>query len=466
MSPHPQSLSRLSLAQQIAEIDEPTPADLDPEDEQPGPPDLTGDVVEARDTTSKLGGPSTLRRHLDSIIDPKYVGVKTSRKQLEEHDALGNLPDQDESASQSISSEGSASEEDEGEERVQSPDKEEASEDEQSTQKNNQVIQENSSHEKDLATTVRQRRDEDRKKGRAVTKQLNLWDSLLDARISLQKSVTASNQLPSPTELSEFTFHRRCLEARHALLGESVALVEELSTLRDELINKDKEVQWQPRKRRRLQESSEQGRRYASPEIDNVNRDWDTLIKEASDDAMGLEHAYHAHLTRTLEKWSAKVAAVAPSALLPASRKRFSLAGSTKEGVKSVGTQIEDMFQSGWPALLSRTRRKRSKGPHVTSEEGAGDKGSDEDEVFDDTDFYQQLLRDVIESKGGSGQLMSSQTRKKSKKNVDTRASKGRKLRYEVHEKIQNFMVPVPHHAGWHETQIDELFASLLGKGF
>jgi protein AATF/BFR2 len=38
--------------------------------------------------------------------------------------------------------------------------------------------------------------------------------------------------------------------------------------------------------------------------------------------------------------------------------------------------------------------------------------------------------------------------------------------RYEVHERIQNFMVPVPHHAGWHEAQIDELFASLLGRGF
>jgi len=142
---------------------------------------------------------------------------------------------------------------------------------------------------------------------------------------------------------------------------------------------------------------------------------------------------YHAHLTRTLEKWSAKVAAVAPSALLPASRKKFTLAGSTKEGVKSVGTQIEDMFQSGWPALLSRTRLRRSKGPHVTTEEGTGDKGSDEDEEgFNDTDFYQQLLRDVIESKGGSGQLMASQTRKKSKKSVDTRASKGRKLRFVV----------------------------------
>jgi protein AATF/BFR2 len=38
--------------------------------------------------------------------------------------------------------------------------------------------------------------------------------------------------------------------------------------------------------------------------------------------------------------------------------------------------------------------------------------------------------------------------------------------RYHVHEKIQNFMVPVPVVGGWHEEQIDELFASLLGKGF
>ena len=37
---------------------------------------------------------------------------------------------------------------------------------------------------------------------------------------------------------------------------------------------------------------------------------------------------------------------------------------------------------------------------------------------------------------------------------------------YEPHEKLQNFMVPVPVRGTWHEEQIDELFASLLGKGF
>lgn len=37
---------------------------------------------------------------------------------------------------------------------------------------------------------------------------------------------------------------------------------------------------------------------------------------------------------------------------------------------------------------------------------------------------------------------------------------------YEVHEKLQNFMVPVPVAGSWHDEQVDELFGSLLGKGF
>jgi protein AATF/BFR2 len=142
----------------------------------------------------EFSSPSALR-HLDSVIDPKYVGIKTSRKRLEEDNSLGTVlvdsPEQSESASQFVSSEGTASEEDEGEEKVQSPGKEEdASEDEQPAPTNNQDIQENSSHENDLATTVRRRRDEDRKKGRAVTKQL-VGSRLLSTRAQFTDRVTA-----------------------------------------------------------------------------------------------------------------------------------------------------------------------------------------------------------------------------------------------------------------------------------
>ncbi|KAI9464579.1 apoptosis-antagonizing transcription factor [Lactarius psammicola] len=467
------SISRLTLAQQIALLDEPAPLDVDPEDEQRGSPvPHSADAIEAREHYFQVG-PSDIRRQLDSIVDPKYIGVKTSRQQLLDEDAVGSgfqsSADRSNSESQSVASEASPGEEDN---ELLSPSEEDGSNaGDWSPIPPTKDAPKDANHENDISNTIRQRRDEDKRKGRAVSKQLSLWDSLLDARIRLQKSVTASNRLPLPTQISDFTSDGRCLEARHVLLGEALALVRELSTLRDELTKEDREVQW---KRRRVEDGIEGGRRYAVPEIDNVDRDWDALIREASEDAAGLEHAYHPHLTHTLAKWSAKVAAVAPSALLPASRKKFSQTGSAMGGVKAVGTQIEDVLQSDWPALVSRTRLKRSKGHRVTSERGSvlndEDEEAEDAEVFDDTDFYQQLLRDVIDTKGGSAgrtDWMASQRQKKSKKHVDTKASKGRKLRYKVHEKIQNFMVPVPVAAGaWHEAQIDELFGSLLGKGF
>jgi len=46
---------------------------------------------------------------------------------------------------------------------------------------------------------------------------------------------------------------------------------------------------------------------------------------------------------------------------------------------------------------------------------------------------------------------------------VDTKASKGRKMRYTVHEKLQNFMAP-DDRGRWGERQRNELFASLLGR--
>lgn len=51
---------------------------------------------------------------------------------------------------------------------------------------------------------------------------------------------------------------------------------------------------------------------------------------------------------------------------------------------------------------------------------------------------------------------------KKNKKQVDRRASKGRKLRYEVHEKLVNFMVPIPT-ATWRPEMVDELIGGLFG---
>jgi len=96
-----------------------------------------------------------------------------------------------------------------------------------------------------------------------------------------------------------------------------------------------------------------------------------------------------------------------------------------------------------------------------------------DEEIFNDDDFYHQLLRELIEQKTNrsddpiamSRQWLEFQAlRKKIKKTVDTRASKGRKLRYNVMPKLVNYMAPIISAKEWDDDRKDELFASLFGK--
>lgn len=59
--------------------------------------------------------------------------------------------------------------------------------------------------------------------------------------------------------------------------------------------------------------------------------------------------------------------------------------------------------------------------------------------------------------------LRSAQKVNKLKNNVDTKASKGRKLRYHIQEPIANFESSIGSWK-WNDDQIDEFFASLLGQ--
>lgn len=97
---------------------------------------------------------------------------------------------------------------------------------------------------------------------------------------------------------------------------------------------------------------------------------------------------------------------------------------------------------------LTKSQKENAK-PLVESEESA----------------YRSLLREVIESRSGQAPSDLSHLRreKKKKREAERGGSKGRKLRYTVHEKAQNFVVPIPLSRAWHEEQVDELFGSLFG---
>jgi protein AATF/BFR2 len=94
-------------------------------------------------------------------------------------------------------------------------------------------------------------------------------------------------------------------------------------------------------------------------------------------------------------------------------------------------------------------------------------------EIYDDTDYYHQLLRELIERKSsdvtdpvqlGRKWLELQKLRSKMKRKIDTRATKGRKIRYVVHSKLVNYMAPVSQSLFSEEAKT-ELFNSLFGKG-
>ena len=65
-------------------------------------------------------------------------------------------------------------------------------------------------------------------------------------------------------------------------------------------------------------------------------------------------------------------------------------------------------------------------------------------ESYDDAEFYAQLLKELLEASGGAAGGPAAPRAPKQRKLVDRRASKGRRLRYAVVDKLVNFMVPVP----------------------
>ncbi|KAI6149728.1 apoptosis-antagonizing transcription factor [Pisolithus tinctorius] len=435
-------MQRLSLAQQIAELEDVAPADFDPEDIETRGVDPEDEVIKdigaARSDYVDVG-PSALRKAhekaLEKLADPKYEGIKTSRKNLmidssesedSESEDLDNHVNEDDDVSESDTH---AQTIHDHEPPFSEDEVDDSSEHEAGSSVDGDLIKGPGladSQDNDLFSNLRKTREEDRERGKAISKQI----------------------------LSQHGDSEAIQGSLVKMLGQAQLLSEELFNFQETLLSSFDDIQLPPRKRRRSDAESSVSE-YAE------------TFREASSHFSSLQHAYHPHLIQTLNNWSSKIQAVAPSVLLPSNRNAFS---KSSQHSKSAA-QLVDETLADHSKVLARTRVYRGKnerlGVKVAIE---GEEGENEDPtVFDDTDFYQQLLRDVIDSRTGSGggdDWVTMQKQQKAKKKVDTKASKGRKLRYQVHEKLQNFMVSIPVHSGWHNEQIDELFASLLGKGF
>ncbi|MCJ1245338.1 rRNA-processing protein bfr2 [Trapelia coarctata] len=326
--------------------------------------------------------------------------------------------------------------------------------------------------QKTVLATISSAQNSDIAKGRAVQHQRRTFDALLNTRIRLQKALGAMNSLsalpPSsippnaetsingppatnsgadtrPTNPPDLANDAAILAAETAALN----LFNTLSSLRQSLPS-----------------------HHSASIPTTVTPSTPTSIIHTH--LSTLDASARSNHRATLTKWAQKTHLVSS---LPSSN-RFSAAAATQP----LTNVLDSHLQAGnLDRLVARTRVVRAAGA-VQAQTGGKEKAAAAEDVnvYDDADFYTLLLRELVDQKmanssissgpnpsaavgpgGGGIDVRGLKREAKTRKNVDTKASKGRKMRYTVHEKLQNFMAR-EERGTWGERQVGELFGGLL----
>ncbi|PQE27664.1 transcription factor AATF Che-1 protein [Rutstroemia sp. NJR-2017a BBW] len=293
--------------------------------------------------------------------------------------------------------------------------------------------------QKTVVATISQAAKADADKGNAVKQQRKAFDSLLNVRIRLQKTLVATNSLPVAEDKDKVDAEGNPFQAAEEA---ALKLWNTIDSLRHDLTKATSTAKTGQKRKRDIDSST------PSSTI------WDRM--------QATELTVLNNRQTVLEKWSSKVRA---TTAVPVSRKLNPTAPQ-----QSITSLLHDTLATSSSHLISRTRVPRSCAPIQ-----ARQKLSIAPSIFDDADFYQLLLKELLDQRMVDSSNANNSTaptaikqwtavkEAKTRKNVDTKASKGRKMRFTVHEKLQNFMAPEDRN-GWEESARDRFFATLLGR--
>ncbi|KAH7264954.1 apoptosis-antagonizing transcription factor [Fusarium redolens] len=267
-------------------------------------------------------------------------------------------------------------------------------------------------------------------KGLAIRQQRKAYDGLLNMRIRLQKALIAANTFDTLDANPESES-----EPYEAAEEAAIKLLNTISSLKD---NFGPSRAGEKRKR----------------ELDvsmTTSEIWEQLQAEEQRSIKSREDR--------LEKWSRKVQSVNVTAPKGLESRNKTLVSALKEQLIDPDNRLA----------------KRSRVPRSCAPAQAAKGVSENSNIYDDADFYQVLLKELVDQRtveGSSGAgagaaiptvVLTAAKDVKSRKNVDRKASKGRKMRFTVHEKLQNFMAPEDRRA-WEQGAIDRFFGTLFGR--
>lgn len=307
-------------------------------------------------------------------------------------------------------------------------------------------------------------------RAKGVKDQLILWDLLLNARIKLQKILVTSNKMPQcdiwPS--IDVNSNPKLSQARERASNECTRLTSALDQLRATLAQQSKILpSTSSDKNSESKDESANDKKKNRHSVKGSLETSDTTPRDQHEELISVsKKIMDSWFQKT--KYATRAGRIDPRQL---------------EDDASIVTIIEQIL-SNKDRLLRKTQLKRSEyeilGKKVVEDESAAHslvESKKEDpidpEIFDDDDFYRQLLRQLIESKTSADSLDPltlsrrwlevQKLRSKMKKKIDTKASKGRKIRYQVHNPLISFMAPVDD-CTYEDNARDALFASLFGK--
>jgi protein AATF/BFR2 len=285
---------------------------------------------------------------------------------------------------------------------------------------------------KSIVAAMTQAAKADAEKGMAVRLQRRAFDSILNLRIRLQKALVAANSF-SVIDNSQDNGS----EAYHAAEEAAVKLWNTIDSVRNTFLPESTRAKIGEKRKREIE--------------------LDTSSQEIWESMQAVEEAALSHRRKVLDKWSERV-------------KKSNAALSTRKLVSSETQSLVSVLDE---QLLSSERLiKRARTPRSCAPAQAAKKLEEDPEIYDDADFYQLLLKELVDQRStdtsAPGESVTTVRwaalkETKTRKHVDRRASKGRKLRYTVHEKLQNFIAPEDRRS-WEEHAIDRLFGTLFGQ--
>ena len=488
----PSAASKDSFAAQLRALGDVAPADFDVEDaerlgggsDEGSIGDVSEDESEGRAHYVEVGRSHLRRSEIDRPAGAAYTGKRASRAELydggdSDSDQDGLSGDEDADGLDDLLEDGGDEESDlTGSEDVSVDDFDSDDDDQQSDDGSVSSASSDGGEQAEeakrlvaedraaLVQEVTKRATADVEKGKAVKRQLQVFESLLDTRIKLQKALQAANLYTAASHEGASggdEDHTAVASAEKSCLE----LIESLLSVRDDMLARDIPEYHS--------NASQRKRKYDQLEVEDIE------LSEVWSDVCAPRESVATWRTTVLSKWAGRVSASSGAA----GNKGFKALGRLDNPTFGVVAQLDEA-KSDREKLLKRTQIPR----YRASTSGDADMEELVAETYDDGDFYSELLRELIDSRtldsvgGGEtpGDVVSGGARTAATRNaqheeqrrrqlasrngvpVDTRASKGRKLRHHVHEKLQNFVAPDTTVVKWHDAQIDELFGSLLGQ--